>query len=363
MSNTWGENFKITIFGESHSECVGIIIDGLPVGIPINEDFIKDFMSKRSPGKNEYSSSRVENDYPQITSGVFNGKTCGTPLCAIIKNQNQNSQEYQPNLPRPSHADLPAHIKYKGFEDYRGGGHFSGRLTAPLTVAGAIAISILKEKGINISAHISKIGKISDDKFSAISINNELINALNLSNFPLINAEKEGEMKSLIIEAKENSDSIGGQIECIACGLPIGIGSPFFDSLESKISSLMFSIPAVKGVEFGDGFDISSCFGSQANDPIFFENGIYKTKTNHNGGINAGLSNGMPLTVNIAIKPTPSIGKEQETIDFNTNKKAIISINGRHDPCIVPRAVVVAKSALAIAILDELLNYDGGKNA
>lgn len=363
MSNTWGRKLKITIFGESHGEAIGVVIDGFPPGFKIDENYIKAYMSKRTAKNPQISTARFEADNYTILSGVFNGFTCGTPICATIANKNTHSSDYQPFVPRPSHADFTAHIKYNGFEDYRGGGHFSGRLTAPLVFAGAIATSFLQKQGINISAHIAKIGKINDDLFSISNLNDELLSRLNNCDFPLINPLIEGEMKTSIKLAKDDLNSVGGEVECVATGLPIGMGSPFFNSLESSISSLMFSIPAVKAIEFGDGFNLCEMFGSEANDQIYCENDKFFTKTNHNGGINGGISNGMPVVLKAGIKPTPSIGKDMHTVNLSTQENVIIKTKGRHDPCIVPRALIAIKSALAIALTDEFLIYNGEKNA
>jgi chorismate synthase len=354
VSNVWGKSIRVSIFGESHGKGIGIILDGLPPGKDIDIDEINFYMDKRSPGKDELSTSRRERDEVEILSGLFNGKTTGAPLCGVIRNSDVRSSDYNPDLPRPGTADLTAYIKYHGYNDYRGGGHFSGRLTAPLTFAGSIARQILKRDRISIGAHILKISDVSDERFS--EINHELLEELSKSSFPLINKKVQEDMKASILRAKEDSDSVGGVIECAAIGIPSGLGSPFFDSMESSISSMMFSIPAVKGIEFGAGFDIASMKGSEANDEIYLKDGSFYTKTNHGGGINGGITNGMPIVFRLAFRPTPSIKKPQNTVNLKTMTNTEISIQGRHDPCIVKRALVVVESALALCILDSMLS-------
>ncbi|NLY70852.1 MAG: chorismate synthase [Clostridiales bacterium] len=354
MSNVWGRGIRVSIFGESHGKAIGIIIDGLPPGEDIDLDEINFYMQKRSPGRDQLTTPRRERDEVEILSGLFNGKTTGAPLCGMIRNSDTRSSDYNSDLPRPGTADLTAYIKYHGYNDYRGGGHFSGRLTAPLTFAGSIARQILKRDNISIGAHILKISDVLDDRFNSIS--HELLEDLTKSSFPLLNKSLEGDMKASILGAKEDSDSLGGVIECAAIGIPPGLGSPFFDSMESSISSMMFSIPGVKAIEFGAGFDIASMRGSEANDEIYLENGSFYTKTNHSGGINGGITNGMPIVFRLAFRPTPSIKKTQNTVNLKTMTDSEISIQGRHDPCIVPRAVVVVESALALCILDSKLS-------
>ncbi|MBQ8588841.1 MAG: chorismate synthase [Firmicutes bacterium] len=328
--NTYGEHLKISIFGESHGNGIGIVIDGLPAGLSIDETFIASEMARRAPGNSRLATPRKEPDQVEILSGVFNGFTTGAPLCGMIRNTNPRSKDYTPELPRPGHADLTAHIKYHGFTDYRGGGHFSGRLTAPLVFAGALCKTLLENNGISVNAKITQIGSVKG---------NGLTEA----------------MEDEILKAKNEGDSVGGIIETTAKNLPAGLGSPFFGSVESRLSSLLFSIPAVKGVEFGDGFELAQMYGSEANDAIGKDGDTIVTKTNHNGGINGGITNGMDLVFRVVIKPTPSISKPQETINLNTGEPAILQIHGRHDPCIVPRAVCVAEAAAAICLTDLLL--------
>ena len=356
MSSTWGNNIKISIFGESHSDAIGVSIDGLEPGFELNLDDIAFQMARRAPGNNEMSTSRHEKDIPEIISGFFNGKTTGTPLCAIIKNTNTRSQDYEKtkNLPRPGHADYTGFVKYNGFNDYRGGGHFSGRLTAPIVFAGAICRQILEKNGIKIGAHIFQIADVRDKQFDFTDIAEKTLNELRCKALPFLDETKEDAAKQRILSAKNNLDSVGGVIECAVTGLYSGIGNPMFDSVESVLSHLLFSIPAVKGVEFGSGFSFATMLGSEANDSFYYDNESVKTKTNNNGGINGGITNGMPVVFRTVIKPTPSIAKKQETIDISNERDAEIEICGRHDPCIVQRAIPVVEAVAAIAVYDLL---------
>lgn len=357
MSGMWGSKIKLSIFGESHGNAIGITIDGLPAGFSIDMDKIMMEMSRRAPGKSSLSTPRKESDIPEILSGYFEGKTTGTPLCAIIRNSNTKSKDYSKlkDVMRPGHADYTGAVRYKGFNDYRGGGHFSGRITAPLVFAGAICRQILEVKGIIVSAHINSIGKIKDCSFLESDISDELLNSFKEKELPLINTKLEDEMRQEILSARSSGDSIGGTIECAILGVSPGIGDPFFDSVESTLAHLMFSVPAVKGIEFGKGFDISKMRGSEANDEYYLENGNIKTKTNNNGGILGGITNGMPIIFNVAIKPTASIFKEQNTVNIVTMEETTLCIEGRHDPCIVQRALPVIEAVAAIGIT-ELMN-------
>lgn len=357
MSGMWGSKIKLSIFGESHGNAIGITIDGLPAGFSIDMDKIMMEMSRRAPGKSSLSTPRKESDIPDILSGYFEGKTTGTPLCAIIRNSNTKSKDYSKlkDVMRPGHADYTGAVRYKGFNDYRGGGHFSGRITAPLVFAGAICKQILEVKGIIVSAHINSIGKIKDCSFLESDISDELLNSFKEKELPLINTKLEDEMRQEILSARSSGDSIGGTIECAILGVSPGIGDPFFDSVESTLAHLMFSVPAVKGIEFGKGFDISKMRGSEANDEYYLENGNIKTKTNNNGGILGGITNGMPIIFNVAIKPTASIFKEQNTVNIVTMEETTLCIEGRHDPCIVQRALPVIEAVAAIGIT-ELMN-------
>ena len=357
MSGMWGSKIKLSIFGESHGNAIGITIDGLPAGFSIDMDKIMMEMARRAPGKSSLSTPRKESDIPEILSGYFEGKTTGTPLCAIIRNSNTKSKDYSKlkDVMRPGHADYTGAVRYKGFNDYRGGGHFSGRITAPLVFAGAICKQILEVKGIIVSAHINSIGKIKDCSFLESDISDELLNSFKEKELPLINTKLEDEMRQEILSARSSGDSIGGTIECAILGVSPGIGDPFFDSVESTLAHLMFSVPAVKGIEFGKGFDISKMRGSEANDEYYLENGNIKTKTNNNGGILGGITNGMPIIFNVAIKPTASIFKEQKAVNIRTMEETTLCIEGRHDPCIVQRALPVIEAVAAIGIT-ELMN-------
>lgn len=354
MSGMWGNNIRISIFGESHGNAIGINIDGLPSGFEIDMDKVMVEMARRAPGKSPLSTTRKEGDVPEILSGYFEGKTTGTPLCAIIRNSNTKSKDYSKlkDVMRPGHADYTGNIRYNGFNDYRGGGHFSGRITAPLVFAGAICKQILETKGIIVAAHINSIGNIKDKSFLDVEVNEELIISFKNKELPLINSKLENSMREEIINAKKDMDSIGGTIECAVLGIKPGIGNPFFDSVESTLAHLMFSVPAVKGIEFGKGFDISKMRGSQANDEYYLDGKDIKTKTNNNGGILGGITNGMPIIFNVAIKPTASIFKEQKTVNIASKKETALSIEGRHDPCIVQRALPVIEAVTAIGILD-----------
>ena len=347
MSGMWGSKIKLSIFGESHGNAIGITIDGLPAGFSIDMDKIMMEMARRAPGKSSLSTPRKESDIPEILSGYFEGKTTGAPLCAIIRNSNTKSKDYSKlkDVMRPGHADYTGAVRYKGFNDYRGGGHFSGRITAPLVFAGAICKQILEVKGIIVSAH----------SFLESDISDELLNSFKEKELPLINTKLEDEMRQEILSARSSGDSIGGTIECAILGVSPGIGDPFFDSVESTLAHLMFSVPAVKGIEFGKGFDISKMRGSEANDEYYLENGNIKTKTNNNGGILGGITNGMPIIFNVAIKPTASIFKEQNTVNIVTMEETTLCIEGRHDPCIVQRALPVIEAVAAIGIT-ELMN-------
>lgn len=357
MSGIWGNNFKISLFGESHGKAVGLVIDGVPAGIKLDLDYINIEMKRRAPGRDEISSQRKEKDEYEILSGLFNQKTTGTPLCVVIMNSDHHSMDYEniKNIMRPGHADYTGFVKYKGFNDYRGGGHFSGRLTAPIVFAGAVAKQVLKDKNIFVGSHIKSIGQIEDDFIDVSSIDIHFLESIRQKHLTVISDEKGLQMEQAILAVKEEKDSLGGIIETIVLNIPAGIGSPFFDSIESRLSSILFSIPAVKGIEFGAGFDIAFMKGSEANDEYYVNNQSVKTYTNNNGGILGGISNGMPIVFRVAIKPTPSIGKAQKTIDITNMNEIDIEVKGRHDPCIVPRAIPVIEAATSIAILDLII--------
>lgn len=357
MSGMWGNKLKVSIFGESHGAGIGITIDGLPSGIEIDMEEVLKEMARRAPGKSRLSTARKEGDQPEILSGFFEGKTTGTPLCAVIRNSDQHSKDYGKlkDLMRPGHADYPGFIRYKGFNDYRGGGHFSGRITAPLVFAGAVCKQILNIKGINVGAHVKSIGTIYDKSFDEVELTKELLDNLKINELPLLCSEKEEMMRNAILEARSDCDSVGGTIECTVIGIDAGVGNPFFDSVESTLAHLMFSVPAVKGIEFGKGFEMGELRGSQCNDEYYYDGDKVKTYTNNNGGITGGITNGMPILFKVGIKPTPSIAKKQRTIDIAENKESELIIEGRHDPCIVQRAVPVIEAVTAIGILDLVL--------
>ncbi|WP_113886080.1 chorismate synthase [Clostridium butyricum] len=357
MSGMWGNKLKISIFGESHGAGIGITIDGLPSGIEIDMEEVLKEMARRAPGKSKLSTARKEGDQPEILSGFFEGKTTGTPLCAVIRNSDQHSKDYGKlkDLMRPGHADYPGFIRYNGFNDYRGGGHFSGRITAPLVFAGAVCKQILNIKGINVGAHVKSIGTIYDKSFDEVELTKELLDNLKINELPLLCSEKEEMMRNAILEARSDCDSVGGTIECTVIGIDAGVGNPFFDSVESTLAHLMFSVPAVKGIEFGKGFEMSELRGSQCNDEYYYDCDKVKTYTNNNGGITGGITNGMPILFKVGIKPTPSIAKKQRTIDIEEKKESELIIEGRHDPCIVQRAVPVIEAVTAIGILDLVL--------
>ncbi|MBS6611146.1 MULTISPECIES: chorismate synthase [Peptoniphilus] len=363
MSYSFGNNFKITLFGQSHSKEIGIVIDGVKTGYKINYDLIEKNLDRRRPGKNKFSTSRKELDEFKIVSGEVDGITCGAPLSIIIKNKDQKSEDYE-NLkdhPRPSHADYPAYVKYNGYNDIRGGGQFSGRMTAPIVIAGSIAEDLLLKRNIKIISKIKSIGQVNDVDLNYEDLNNDEFYNLKNSYFPVFDKFSKEEMQKEILDAKEKSDSIGGIIETAILNMPIGIGEPFFDSMESVISHAIFSVPGVKGIEFGSGFEAAKMFGSYHNDSYYYDNGKVKTKTNNHGGIIGGLSTSMPIIFRTAIKPTSSIGKAQETISIKNKKVENLKINGRHDPSIVPRAVVALETMTAIAILDLVIEGEKWK--
>lgn len=357
MKNTLGNNVSVTLFGESHGPMIGIVIDGMAPGIEVDEEFIASRLSLRRP-MGAISTPRVEMDEFKILSGVFKGRTTGTPLAIVIPNENIKSEDYGEilNKARPGHADFTAFAKYHGFEDFRGGGHFSGRLTAPIVAAGAIAISALNKKGIKIGSHLSSCAGIYDAAFSDYETE---IDLLNNKAFAVIDDDIEMKMKEAIVDAKAQGDSVGGVIETAVTGLPVGLGEPWFDSVEGLLSHALFSIPAVKGVEFGAGFSICDMKGSGANDPFRVKEGKIVTETNNNGGINGGITNGMPVVFRVAVKPTPTIASLQETVDFINMENTELAGKGRHDPCIVHRARVVVDSITALVLCDILATRFG----
>ena len=357
MKNTIGNNFSITLFGESHGKAIGAVLDGVPSGIAVDEAFIARQMEKRK-GINSISTPRREVDAVKILSGVFEGRTTGTPICFMVENTDIKSKDYSltKDLARPGHADYTAEKRYGGFQDYRGGGHFSGRLTAPLVAAGALALSMLREKGIEIATHISSCGEIKDREFGNLA---EDIRQLENLSFPVLSEKAGKEILSYIEKAKKEGDSVGGTLTTVVTGMPAGVGEPWFDSVESMLSHGLFSIPGVKGVEFGKGFGFAEMMGSDANDEFTVVDGEIVTVTNNNGGINGGITNGMPIEFTVAVKPTPSIYKKQNTVNFKTAQSAELEINGRHDPAIIHRARVVVDSVTAVILCDLLITRFG----
>ncbi len=346
-------NLSFSIFGESHGKAIGVVIDGLPGGIKLDFNKILDFMARRAPKKDGTSTMRNETDYPEVVSGLVDNVTTGTPLCAVIKNKDQHSDDYKSvsHLARPGHADYTGYLRYNGSNDLRGGGHFSGRITAPLVFAGAVASQILEQKGIVSGAHILSVAGISDNEFDSVNLTAEELIEVRNRYLPLINKDVELPIRDKILEAGANRNSVGGIIECGVVGMPAGIGSPMFDGIENRISQLVFGVPAVKGIEFGAGFDVAVMTGKDNNDEFYIDNGIIRTRTNNHGGILGGISSGMPITLRVAIKPTPSISDPQNTVDYTTMSEEVLSIKGRHDPCIVPRAVPCIESAVNLALL------------
>ncbi|MBQ4349366.1 MAG: chorismate synthase [Clostridia bacterium] len=357
MKNTFGNNIGITLFGESHGEAIGCVLDGIAPGIEVDEDFIALQMEKRK-GISSISTPRREADRVRILSGVFEGKTTGTPIAIMIENQSQHSKDYSAtkDLARPSHADFTAQCKYGGFQDYRGGGHFSGRITAPIVAAGAVCLKALSKKGIEIGTHIACCGGVRDRAFHCLS---EDIALLKEKEMPVLCENSKKEMIAAIEKARNEGDSVGGVLTTAVTGVPAGVGEPWFDTAEGVLSHALFSVPGIKGVEFGAGFAFSEMKGSQANDPFFTKDGRVQTKTNNNGGINGGITNGMPIVFSCAVKPTPSIFKEQETVNFKTKENTVLSIKGRHDPAIIHRARVVVDSVTAITLCDLLAGRFG----
>lgn len=354
MSATWGSKIKYTIFGESHGDSIGIVIDGLTAGFKIDLEEVEFEMKRRAPGTSELVTAREEKDRFEIVSGLFNGRTNGAPLCALIRNNNQTPADYNKtkNIIRSGHADYPAFIKHNGFNDYRGGGHFSGRITAPIVFAGAVAKQILRIKGIAIGSHILQIGTEKDVAFDSVNVKLDDLDSLKHKKLPTIELETAEAMEQLIIKTKGENDSVGGIIETAVINLPVGLGEPFFDSLESQISHLIFSIPGVKGIEFGFGFALAEKKGSEIMDEYYIDNDYIKTYYNNNGGMLGGLSTGMPLLFKVVVKPTSSIKQKQRTVDVKTKTNVEIEVSGRHDPCIVLRAVPVIEAMTAMAILD-----------
>ena len=353
MSSTYGENLKLSIFGQSHGPAIGMTLDGIPAGLPVDAEKLQQFLNRRAPGQNDWSTPRKEEDRPEFLGGILDGYTCGAPIAAVIYNKNTRSGDYAnlKDCPRPGHADYTAQVKYGGFQDAAGGGHFSGRLTAPLCIAGGLCKQWLEEMGIRIGAHILAIGECGDNYFDPMDPEVEAIP----EKFPVLNPEAGCAMRELIAQARSAGDSVGGIIECAITGLPAGIGEPMFGGVESRIAQIVYGIPAVKGLEFGIGFDCACVPGSQSNDDFTILDGRIITQSNNAGGILGGITNGMPVIFTTAIKATPSISCTQQSISLSKGEVQELAVSGRHDPCIVPRAVPVVEAAAAIAIYDLIL--------
>ena len=356
MSSTYGENLKLSIFGQSHGAAIGMTLDGFPAGMKVDVEKLQQFLNRRAPGQHKYSTPRKEADVPKFLSGIADGYTCGAPIAAIIENTNSRSKDYSDlkDCPRPGHADFTAQLKYEGFQDVAGGGHFSGRLTAPLCIAGGLCKQWLEERGIRIAAHIVAIGGIVDEPVYLDWVRPDL-DSIGKA-FPVLNPQSGEKMQEAIAKAAAIGDSVGGLIECVATGVPAGIGSPMFGGMESKIAQIVYGIPAVKGLDFGSGFSGAYMLGSENNDQYCVRDGKVTTETNNAGGILGGITNGMPVVFQVAIKPTPSIAREQQTVRLSTMEETKLSVQGRHDPCIVPRALPVIEAAAAIALMDGILS-------
>lgn len=353
MSSTYGENLKLSIFGQSHGRAIGMTLDGIPAGQPVDFSQLQQFLNRRSPGRNDLSSGRRETDQPTFLSGVVDGFTCGAPIAAIIENNDCRPSDYDllQDIPRPGHADLTAQIKYGGFQDVSGGGHFSGRLTAPLCIAGGLCLQWLERRGIRIGAHIIQIGAEKAQRFDPLHPQLDLVGQI----FPTLTAESADRFCAQIREARVQNDSVGGRIECAIIGLPAGVGQPMFGGVESRLAQILYGIPAVKNVGFGLSEDFAAAHGSESNDPFTVSGGQILTTSNHCGGILGGITNAMPVIFDVTLKPTPSIGKPQQSVSLTRMETVQIQVPGRHDPCIVPRAVPVVEAAAAIAVYDLLL--------
>lgn len=355
--NTLGHKLRVTVFGQSHAAAIGCVVEGLPAGFRPDMDRVAAFMARRAPGRTAWSTPRQESDIPDILSGVVEGVTCGAPISAVIYNSDQRSRDYNGlrRTPRPSHADYTAWVKYGESYDIRGGGQFSGRLTAPLCFAGALALQLLEQRGIIVGAHIGQIGGVYDQPPDFAQVGREELRALLTRPFPVFHEDAGIAMRQEIERARMDADSVGGVIRCFALGLPAGIGEPMFDGVENRLAAALFGIPAVRGVSFGDGFAAANMRGSQHNDPFVTDGKTVRTRTNHAGGVLGGITTGMPLVVNVAIKPTASIGREQDTVDLQEMVNTTLVIHGRHDPCIVPRATPVVEAVTALTLLDMLM--------
>ena len=357
MSGIFGLNIKMSIYGESHGKAIGVVLDGLPPGLALDEEAISREMARRAPGQSALTTARKEKDVVEIQSGFFNGYTTGTPLCARIANSDQHSKDYSilKDKMRPGHGDYAGYVRYQGYNDYRGGGHFSARLTAPLVFAGAVAKQALAQYGITVGAHILRIHDITEPGFNPLGESEATLKTIDAKSLPVINDNIGEQMQNCILTAKGVLNSVGGVIELMAINLPAGLGAPYFDSVESRLSQILFSVPAVKGIEFGEGFGFAQLTGAEANDQMHYEEGKVRCYTNHNGGITGGLTNGMPLVFRVAMKPTPSISREQKTVSLAEQSDTTLTVVGRHDPCIVQRAVPVIEAVTAWTLWDLLI--------
>lgn len=361
MSGCFGTRLKLAIFGESHGPAIGVTLDGLPPGLELDMPFIESEMARRAPGQSPMSTTRKEADAPEILSGILDGVTTGAPLCAVIRNTSQRSRDYGNlgDLVRPGHSDYTGHVRYFGYNDVRGGGHFSGRITAPLVFAGAICKQLLLKRGVEVFSHAQRLAGIQDEGFLETQADRQTLRELRKERLAVLRKERLPEMEQAILTAKRAGDSVGGVIECMALGLPAGLGAPFFDSVESVLSHMLFSVPAVKGVEFGMGFAMCDLKGSECNDPFDVQQGRVVTETNRCGGILGGITTGMPLVFRVAVRPTASILMRQQTVSLERMQQEPLTVHGRHDPCIVPRALPVIEAATAIVLEDLLLQRDG----
>lgn len=353
MSSTYGEHLKLSIYGQSHGAGIGMVLDGIPAGLPVDLEVLQEFLNRRAPGQNDYSTPRREEDRPEFLAGLLDGYTCGAPISALIRNHNTRSGDYAnlKDCPRPGHADYTAQVKYRGFQDSAGGGHFSGRLTAPLCIAGGLCKQWLELWGIRVGAHIASIAHVTDKPFDPMAPQLQQVGRI----FPVLDVEAGEAMRAAVAEAREAQDSVGGVVECAVTGLPAGLGEPMFGGVEGRISQIVYGIPAVKGVEFGIGFGCAQLRGSENNDSFRMEGARVVTETNNAGGILGGITNGMPLVFRAAFKPTPSISGQQQSVSLSRKTDQPLVVKGRHDPCIVPRAVPVVEAAAAIAVMDMIL--------
>ncbi|MEA4965185.1 MAG: chorismate synthase [Oscillospiraceae bacterium] len=354
MGSMYGESLRLSLFGQSHSEAVGMTLDGLPAGFPLDLAALQAFLTRRAPGRNLYSTARREADEPEFLGGLVGNVTCGAPLTAILRNTNRHSPDYDQfrDIPRPAHADFAANVKFGGFQDVAGGGHFSARLTAPLCAAGGVCLQILRSRGILVLAHIASIGSVEDAPFDPMSPS---LPAGADPDFPVLEDARGKAMREEVAAAKAEGDSVGGVVECAVVGAPAGLGDPIFDGMENRLACILFGIPALKGLEFGSGFAGSALRGSENNDPFRMEGETVRTETNRHGGILGGITSGMPILFRAAFKPTPSIARTQKSVSLSEKADRPLEIQGRHDPCIVPRAVPCVEAATAVAVLDALL--------